>query len=350
MQKALAALAVLVLGFMALLAAIMVAFVGSGGVEEAHGDPIDGVLDPDDLPEGAEEWILKGAEVCPEVTAPYLAATGFVESRWELDAVSPVGARGPFQIMPATWEAFGVDADGDGVKDPHSMADAAVTAGHIACDNARMLKGWDMEPDVTLLAASYNAGAGAVHHHGGVPPFPETQSYVQQIRTAMGQFIQRPLPGDEVDNPGAQAVIEAAQSQHGVPYSWGGGDFYGPTLGSNSKGDVPGGPWDGRNTVGFDCSGLMEFAFYKGTNGKTRMGDTTRDQIKQGKAITISELSPGDIVVFDDPKTGKPFHVALYAGAQQFVHAEQPGTVVATANLFEDPFWSGLEWHPRRIL
>lgn len=39
------------------------------------------------------------------------------------------GEMGPFQFMPLTWQEFGVDADGDGIKNPYSVADSAATAG-----------------------------------------------------------------------------------------------------------------------------------------------------------------------------------------------------------------------------
>ena len=345
---------VLLAGSLLVFILLLLAGAGGKGAEESRENPDEGghgaPVEPGQMPEGWEKWVNQGGSICPEVSPSLIAAIGWAETRWQTDLVSPVGAVGPWQFMPETWAAIGRDADGDGVADPRSPADAAVTAGHFLCTNADMISGWGLPPNVDNLAASYNAGPGAVRKYDGVPPYPETQNYVAEVRRKMGEIVTGPGVDEEVPNPGAAAVIEAAMSQQGVPYSWGGGDFFGPTLGSNSKGDTPGGPWDGRNIIGFDCSGLMEFAFYKGTNGEVRMGDTTRDQIQQGHAISVRDLRAGDIVVFDDPDTGIPFHVALYIGNHQFVHAPSPGKTVMVEDLHKSPFWSSLTWHPRRIL
>lgn len=308
----------------------------------------DGPIDGGKLPPGAKPWIEKAGKTCPEISPTFIAAIGKVESNWQLDVESPAGAVGPFQFMPDAWAAFGTDADGDGTADPRTIPDAAVSAGKLLCSNVDILRGAGQAVGIDNLAASYNAGAGAVIKHGGVPPFPETQQYVQKVRAAMSEYGSDPGEGDDpVPHPGAAAVIAAAQKQEGQPYAWGGGDYYGPTEGHERE--DRGEEWDGTGIVGFDCSGLMEYAFYKGTNGKIRMGGNTREQINQGKEVTKDELAPGDYVVFTDP-LGVPFHVALYAGDQQFVHAPEPGKTVTTENLFESPYWQHMGWNPRRIL
>ncbi len=48
-------------------------------------------------------------------------------------------AVGPMQFIPSTWRAYGVDADNDGVKNPHSIDDAAMTAGNYLCKGGRDL-------------------------------------------------------------------------------------------------------------------------------------------------------------------------------------------------------------------
>jgi cell wall-associated NlpC family hydrolase len=59
-------------------------------------------------------------------------------------------------------------------------------------------------------------------------------------------------PAPPPNSGGVQAVIDRALSQLGVPYAWGGGNIHGPTRGF--------GP--GADTIGFDCSGLMIYAFH----------------------------------------------------------------------------------------
>lgn len=94
-------------------------------------------------------------------------AVAWRESRLRPDALSPKGAFGPMQLMPATARALGVDA-----HDPEQ---------NIA-GGARYLRQMaDRFGDWTLALAAYNAGPNAVARFGGVPPFAETRSYVINI-------------------------------------------------------------------------------------------------------------------------------------------------------------------------
>jgi hypothetical protein len=88
-------------------------------------------------------------------------------------AVSPKGAQGIMQLMPATSEQFGV-------KDPFD-ARQNVEAG------TKLLKQLltKYNNDVSLALAAYNAGAGRVDKDGGVPQIPETQNYVTDIQSKL---------------------------------------------------------------------------------------------------------------------------------------------------------------------
>jgi hypothetical protein len=99
------------------------------------------------------------------------------ESAFEPNALSPKGAQGLMQLMPATADDYGVtDA-----FDPVQNIDAGVE--HLAM----LLDIYD--GDVTLAAAAYNAGQGAVARYGRqVPPFAETQVYVQRVSTLYQRY------------------------------------------------------------------------------------------------------------------------------------------------------------------
>jgi soluble lytic murein transglycosylase-like protein len=89
------------------------------------------------------------------------------ESGWNPNAVSPKGATGLAQLMPATARALGVD-----INDPTENLNGG----------ARYLRAmYDKFGSWRLALAAYNAGPGAVEEHGGVPPYAETRGYVIAI-------------------------------------------------------------------------------------------------------------------------------------------------------------------------
>ena len=114
------------------------------------------------------------------VTESVLAAQLFQESHFNPAAVSPVGAQGIAQFMPATWAAWGRDENGDGKADPFDMQDAIPAAARFDAHIADMVAAVPGDRTELMLAA-YNAGPGAVLRYQGVPPFQETQAYVRTI-------------------------------------------------------------------------------------------------------------------------------------------------------------------------
>lgn len=112
------------------------------------------------------------------------------ESRWDLRAVSPKKARGPFQLMPGTAARFGV-------RDPHDPKEAA--RGGVAYLVWLLDR---FEGNVALALASYNSGEFAVDAYrsgkpivlpggkvinargirtNGIPPYEETENYVRRV-------------------------------------------------------------------------------------------------------------------------------------------------------------------------
>jgi len=102
-----------------------------------------------------------------------LQAVAHAESGYNPQAVSSAGAIGLMQLMPATAQALGVDA-----TNPTQAVDGA----------ARLLRGQlDKYGSIPLALAAYNAGGPAVDTYRGVPPYPQTQNYVQKVLSYMNE-------------------------------------------------------------------------------------------------------------------------------------------------------------------
>jgi len=111
--------------------------------------------------------LFNAAGALHDVDPALLASVAEIESAFNPTAISSAGAQGLMQFMPATAGEMGVDS-----FDPASAVDGA----------ARYLRReLDRFGSVELALAAYNAGPGAVQRHGGVPPFAETQRYVEKV-------------------------------------------------------------------------------------------------------------------------------------------------------------------------
>lgn len=111
-----------------------------------------------------------------------------------------------------------------------------------------------------------------------------------------------PAPTGLTGTPLAMAVVETALGAMGTPYSWG-----------------------GSSSNGFDCSGLIQYAYRAHGIALPR---TSADQARQGTAVEreLSLLAPGDILTFSSGAGGdKVSHVGLYLGGGEFIHSATNG-------------------------
>jgi soluble lytic murein transglycosylase-like protein len=102
----------------------------------------------------------------------FLAATLLQESAFDPQAISSAGAIGIAQFMPSTADGMGVD--------PFDPFDAIDGAAQLLAQYVRAYDGVYANPYAAALAA-YNAGPGAVQAYGGVPPYPQTREYIDDI-------------------------------------------------------------------------------------------------------------------------------------------------------------------------
>ena len=116
---------------------------------------------------------IRAAASRHNVSDALLAAVIIVESRGQADAVSPKGAQGLMQLIPATAKRFGVT----------NSFDTGQNINGGAAYLSWLLK--EFRGDPLLAHAGYNAGEGAVRKHKGVPPFSETRDYVVKVMDAV---------------------------------------------------------------------------------------------------------------------------------------------------------------------
>jgi soluble lytic murein transglycosylase-like protein len=151
-------------GLGVLLATIVPAYLGTRGpiaqdvVTHAAPAPITGV-----------DATIKAAATRYGVREDLIAAVIEAESQFNPRAVSPKGAQGLMQLMPATAARLGVQDP----FDPHENITGGVRHLRFLMDR--------FDNDIPRALAAYNAGEKAVRDHGGVPPYRETRDYVRRI-------------------------------------------------------------------------------------------------------------------------------------------------------------------------
>ncbi|MGE3537040.1 MAG: lytic transglycosylase domain-containing protein [Candidatus Tectimicrobiota bacterium] len=97
-----------------------------------------------------------------------------VESNFDPYAVSRAGAQGLMQLMPDTAARYRVEDP----FDPQANIEGGI---RYLRDLFRMFPG-----DLRYVLAAYNAGEGTVQQYGGIPPYPETQRYVERVLALYG--------------------------------------------------------------------------------------------------------------------------------------------------------------------
>ena len=107
------------------------------------------------------------------------------------------------------------------------------------------------------------------------------------------------------DQDVVNAIMVEANKYMGVPYVWGG--------------TTPG---------GFDCSGFTQYIF---NDVGIPLQRTSRQQAVAGSPVAIAEAQPGDLLFWD--RNGDVYHVALYIGGGEYIHAPRPGKSVSVGNV-----------------
>jgi len=333
-------------GVIAVLLALLVGLsVVAAAEEEEEADAPVGLvttLDVGRVREEYQQWVERAGKECEEVSAPMIAAQINAESGWDPEARSPAGAQGLSQFLPGTWETWGVDAAGkdgsaepDGIADPFTPGDAIMTQARYDCWLADRVKVLGLDGDPTrLILAAYNAGPGAIEEYGGLPPYPETQNYVAKIVASMTDYSGGTTNAE--GGPFGDRVVAYTKKWLGTPYAWGGGGPEGPGRGFAQ----------GANTVGFDCSSLVQAAVYHASGGRTLLPRTSQVQVMEGKSVSRDDMRPGDVIGFN--LHGSYDHIGIYIGGGQFIHAPKTGDVVKISEL-DDSYYASRPQKVRRF-
>ena len=115
--------------------------------------------------------IIEQAATVHGLRPEFVRSVASVESAYRVSAISPKGAIGLMQLMPGTAKDLGANP-----HDPIENAEAGVRY-----LKQLLLKYANSGDPVRLALAAYNAGPGAVDKYGRIPPYRETQAYVEKV-------------------------------------------------------------------------------------------------------------------------------------------------------------------------
>jgi cell wall-associated NlpC family hydrolase len=279
----------------------------------------------------AGRTISPAGEVSPRIIGPALDGSGVGGNRtaihdtdggkWDGDT-SYDRAVGAWQFIPSSWQIYGRDGNGDGIADPHNVYDNALGAVVHLCGSGTK----NLADREQLRAAIYG--------------YNHSQTYVSKVLSHIDTFDQIGVAAGGAAVPEASGraavVIAAARQWTGTPYAWGGGG--GQVQGRAGPGDrfvVSGGPSEGfaqgKGTIGFDCSGLTQYAY---ATAGIQLPRVASQQARTGtwipRSAGLEPVAPGDLIFFgSNPSAGTGiYHVAIYLGGGQMIDAPRTGTFV----------------------
>lgn len=153
-------------------------------------------------------------------------------------------------------------------------------------------------------------------HGCATAPKKDTAMSMAQLRSSYEELLSAPE-----DNEKGDRIISRARTMIGMPYVRG-----------------------GRNPGGFDCSGLVQWAY---KNEGISLPRTAREQSQVGTRITdVEEMRAGDIVAFRHPRRG--YHTGIYVGDGKFIHSPHRRDRVKISSL-SDPYFRTTFLGARRV-
>ncbi len=265
---------------------------------------------------------LRGVAPKRQVDAPTQTAQAASDLLSNLFPASPGGPTAP--TAPAL-------PSGTPVGDNQALAVAAEAAAKLAVDvGQKVLAGIIGQQQVPHSQLLDELGVGGSDMTGS-----GADSLSSVIGSgSLGSLFGSSSGGGGIVRPGlrgpqaVEIVVNRGLSQLNVPYAWGGGDANGPTRGIRDGGVAD--SYGDFNKIGFDCSGLMMYAF--GGVG-IELPHYTGYQYTSGPQVPLSQMQRGDMI-FYGPNASQ--HVALYLGDNKMLEAPQSGDVVKVSPLRTD--------------
>ena len=281
---------------------------GETGEEEVSADPnAESELPEDSSAEGsADSADSAGSE----------GSAGSVESSFSPDEAGDDRRQAAIDGLvnaagEATFAGINAHLEGNPEGAAEAAANAAQTAANDSYTNLPSDEGADQGGDGSGIIPSLPGSEGSEGAPGAEPADPDTSGTVDEK-------IER--------------VIDRGMGVLGTPYSWGGGDANGPTLGVRDGGvaDTHG----DYAKVGFDCSGLMVYAF--AAVGIELEKYSGYQYTSGGTQVPVGEAKRGDMLFWGSEGTS---HVALYLGDGQMLEAPNSGDVVKVSEVR----WDGIQ-------
>ncbi len=344
-------------GIFVSLPLIVVAVLGGGASTAAAVGGTGQGLKPGSVPAAYVSLIEQAGALCAAAPPSIIAAQIAQESNFDPNAVSSAGAEGISQFLPGTWTTWAQPP----TASPFDPTAAIPAQGRYDCAIAKQMQGWQdaglLPKSLTLtqlMLAGYNAGPYGVKAAGGIPQNGQTPDYVATITTNAAKYAD--TTGNAPGGSFAAKEIAAANSQIGVPYSWVGGTWTGPSLGVCG----PDGAGNDCHIVGWDCSGLVMYAVYQATGGSVKLPHYSDAQIGApqftrvakgvGSSIDLALLAPGDLIGFTLPGASATHHIGIYLGGDSMVNAPQSGELVKISPLssgyYQHQTWTVTRYAP----